>query len=137
GLSDTLTPPRRLTLGDFEGASPRRRLGDFRPRPGLIELGGAGDQEINDNIGEIAHWTVGAHLDREVVDLSPSLQPRIAGPGNSRALRLELLSLRVEEPLQVPNHGVGIEVRAVVELHAATQREGPARGVRLVLHPLL
>jgi hypothetical protein len=52
-----------------------------------------------------------------------------------RLFGIELRRLVIQDLVEVPDHGVGLEVAAVVELHVAAQRDHPARGVALVDFP--
>jgi hypothetical protein len=56
--------------------------------------------------------------------------------GEAHLPRVVVRRLAVQHLADVPHHGVGVEVAAVVELHARPQAEHPARLVRLVHLPL-
>jgi len=48
-----------------------------------------------------------------------------------------LRALAVEIAIKVPDHGIGIEIRAIVEFHAAAQVEDPGLVVSRILLPSL
>ncbi len=125
-------------LGDAERSGARRRRGEFLPvlAGGLVGRG-AGDQEGRHHLREVARRLLGEDRDLVLVDLLPPVDD--AEPNAREGCRVLLVVRRilVEEPLEVPDHRVGGEFRAIVKLHALPQREDPTLSVgRIALEAL-
>jgi hypothetical protein len=112
--------------GEPEWAGARRLGGELVPvLAELLELRRARHQEPQHLVGEERVDDLGLHLDGHVVDL-PVTRDRRQARSDLRGLALvELRCLGVEHLVEVPDHGVGVEGRAVMELHAVAQLEGP------------
>jgi hypothetical protein len=95
----------------------------------------AGDQEPQHLIGKERVDRLGLYLDRHVVDLLVARDRRQARPNLCRLALIELRRILVEDLFEVPDHGVGIERRAVVEFDAGPELEGPQRLVGIVDRP--
>jgi len=64
-------------------------------------------------------------LDSHVVDLAGAAQVRHARSRDADLTGVEVRCILLEHLLDVPDHRVGVEIGAVVELHAGTQLEDP------------
>ena len=67
----------------------------------------------------------GRQLDRHLVDRFRAAQVRHARRGDADLTHVEVRRILLQHLLDVPHHGVGVEVRAVVEFHAGSQLEDP------------
>ena len=134
---DQLGALARHEAGQLERAGARRLRGELVPvLAELLPLGRARHQEPQHLIGEERVDRLGLDLDLHLAGL-PVAGDRRQARAHLRGLALvELRRVLVEDLLQVPDDGVGVEGRAVMELHAVAQREGPQGLVRLVHLPL-
>ena len=93
----------------------------------------------HEQIGEIdrqeAVRLLGGQFHRHVVDLARRGQGRHARCGDADLARVELRRILLEHFFDIPDHGVGIERRAVMEGDAGTQLEGPFLLVGIVDFP--
>ena len=125
--------------GDLEragaGRRQRRNLGPVAPR--LLEGLRRGEQQVDHHGGEVRGHLRGGDLHRLVVYLPVGADDGRAGPGDARALRLELRAVVLVVAVEVPDHRVRVERRAVVELDALAQVEGPELLVGGILLPAL
>ena len=101
--------------------------------PHLLELGGARIEHLCELIGKSRVGVERGHLDGVIVDLAVALQRKEPAAHLCGLLRIELRSGLVIDLLHVPDDRVGIEIRAVVELHAFAELERPP-GLVLVIH---
>ena len=129
----------RRDLGDPERPGAGRRHGrNLEPVvAGLLERGGRSEQQINRHVGEIGHRPCRGDGDGEVVELLVAAHHGNAGARNRRARRLILRARAVEIAIEIPDHGIGVEVRAVMEFHAVAQMEDPDLGVLRSCSPSL
>ena len=102
---------------------------------GLLERSRRGEQHVDELIRKIRCRRLGADRHRHVVDLAVAIHHRHTcahqpGPGS-----LELRAVGLEEPVQVPDHGVRVELGAVVEGDAQAQVEYPGPRVARRLFP--
>ena len=123
----------RLEGRELPRAGARRRLRELVPvLADLLPLRRARHHDPGDLVGQEGVGRLGRDLDRPVVDHLVGGDGGNARAALRRLLRVELRGLFVQQLLEVPDHGVGLEVAAVVELHAVAQGEGPARRIGLV-----
>ena len=129
----------RHHAGDAErpgaGRRQHRHLGPVAP--GLLERGRRGGQDVGHHPREVGRHDGRRQGDRVVVDLLVAGQDRHARAHDADGAGLELRAVLVEDALEVPDHGVGVEIRAVVELHALPQMEDPGLLVVRRLLPFL
>jgi hypothetical protein len=147
GLGDALGIPVALVLhqlgalarhqaGELERAGARRLRRHLVPVLALLlPVGRTGDQEPQHLIGKERVDSLGLYLDRHVVDLLVTRDRGQARPDLRRLALVELRRVLVEDLFEVPDNGVGVEGRAVVELDARPELEGPQRLVALVDRP--
>ena len=91
----------------------------------LLILRGARDQEPEHLVGKEGIDRLGRDLDRAVIDLGVARHRRQAGL-DLRALALvELRRLLVQHLVEIPDHGIGVELAAVVEFDALAQGKAP------------
>ena len=127
----------RHEAGELERAGARRLHGELVPvLAELLPLRRARDQEPQELIREERIDRLGLDLDLHVTGLPVAQQAGQARPHLRRLAGVELRRVLVEDLLEVPDHGIGVERRAVVELHARAQLEGPQRLVGLAHLPL-
>ena len=127
----------RLEFRDLERARARGRLGELGPRSRLLELRRARIEHVGQHVGEVAERPRVGDLDRVVVDLAVARNEGVARLRDSAARRIELLGVLLVVAIEVPDRGVGVEITAVMELHALAQVEDPFRLVVGVLLPSL
>ncbi len=147
GLGNTLGIPVGLVLdqlgalawhqtGELERAGARRLRRELVPvLAELLELRRARHQEPEHLVGEERIDDLGLHLHGHVVDLLVARDRRQARPHLRGLALVELRRLGVEHLVEVPDHGVGVEGRSVVELHTIAQLEGPQGFVAVVDFP--
>ena len=126
----------RHELGQLERSGAGRLAGELVPvLAELFVLRRAGDQEPEHLVGKEGIDRLGGDLDGGIVDLGVARDRRQSGL-DLRALTLvELRRLVVQDLVQVPDHRVGIEVAAVMELDALAQGEAPLGLVLVVDFP--
>ena len=127
----------RLELRDLERARARGRLGELGPGARLLELRRARIEHVGQHVGEVAERPRVGDLDRVVVDLAIARDEGVARLRDRAARRIELLGVLLEVAVEIPDRGVGVEIAAVMELHALAQVEDPFRLVVRVLLPSL
>jgi hypothetical protein len=144
GLGEALGIPVALVLhqlgaltwhqaSELEGTCPRRLRRHLVPVLALLlPVGRAGDQEPQHLIGKERIDRLGLYLHRHVVDLLVARDRRQARANLRRLALVELRRVLVEDLFEVPQDGVCVEGRTVVELHAWPELEGPQRLVGVV-----
>ena len=116
----------RHEAGELERAGAGRLHGELVPvLAELLPLRRARDQEPQELIGKERVDRLGLDLDLHVAGLAVAQQARQARPHLRRLAGVELRRVLVEDLLEVPDHGIGVERRAVMELHAGAQLERP------------
>ncbi len=118
-----------LKLGEF----PRHHLGQTK-RPGaggrqhgdaspiaatLLEGGRRRDEEIDRHKREIGCRLLGGDRNRKRVDLAIAAHQRHPRPAEAGARRIELRTVILEVAIEIPDHGIGVEIRPIMKLHAA------------------
>ena len=101
----------------------------------LLEVGRARDREAVEQRGHDRVDTLGLQLDLVVVDLAIADQRPERGDQHAASGTVEGRRLVVQGPVDAEDHGIGVEVGAVVELHALAQFEDPFRGIGRILVP--
>ena len=133
GVPHQLRPLPRDESREPEGAGARGLGREAIPGAAeLLELRRRGDEEPEKLVGEEAVHRLGGQLHRHRVELPPGGQRGQPRPHLRRLALVELRRLRVHDLLEVPDHRLGVEGRAVVEGHARPQRQRPALAVRRV-----
>ncbi len=128
-----LDPFARHQAGKLERAGARWLRRELVPvLAELLELGRTGNQEPQHLIGEERVDRLGLHLHGHVVELLVACHRRQARPHLRGLALVELRRLGIEHLVEVPDHGVGIEGRTVVELHVGPELECPQRLVGVV-----
>ncbi|MCY1225622.1 hypothetical protein D9M72_378220 [compost metagenome] len=104
------------------------RIGDRGRHRGefLLPLRGRGHEQVGQVVGQERIRLRGDQLDGEVVDLPCRAQRRHARGSHADLAGIELPGGLVQHFADVPNHGVGVERGAVVELDARAQLEYPS-----------
>ena len=118
----------RHDLGDAGTArcrQPARSRPWPTPCPAFSNDVGRREQEVHRHIGEIGRRLGGGDGDGVVIDLLVAAHHGNARPRHRRTRRLKLWAVVVEIAIKIPDHGIGIEIGAVVEFHAAAQMEDP------------
>ena len=125
---------RHLPRAGARGVLGERGPGGLRFRLGVGAFGRVKEllpfrRARHEQIGEIdrqeAVRLLGGQFHRHVVDLARRGQRRHARGGDADLAGVELRRVLLQHLVDVPDHGVGIERRAVVEGDAGTQLEGP------------
>ncbi len=101
----------------------------------LLPLRRAGDQHAGQQIGQEAERILGGDDDGLVVDLLERIHHRHGGAHDRRGRRIVLRRLVVVDAAEVPDHRIGVELRAVMELHALANVADPAQRIGLVGMP--
>jgi len=116
----------RHQLVEPERAGARGLAGHLVPVAAqLVPLRGAADQEPGQLVREQGIHILGGDFDRVVARLAPAGHRRDARAHLGGLLGIVLRRLVAEHLVEVPDHGVGIELGAIMELDAAAQGEGP------------
>ena len=124
---------------ETERPRPRRRQGGHAAPVAPAGLEGLRrcQHDVGDQVRPVRHRPRGGQFHGEVVDLAVGFHHRDAPARDGAARRVELRAVVAEEAIEVPDHRIGIEGRAVMEGHAATQVEAPFLRVVRVLLPAL
>jgi hypothetical protein len=88
-------------------------------------LSRARKEQIGERAREIADRPRVADLDRVIVDLAIADDPRVAGAGKGATGRIGLRRIWLKITIEVPDHRIGVEIAAVVELDPVSQVEDP------------
>ena len=122
--------------GQLERAGAGGGEGELLPAAAeLGELGGGGNQEPEHLVGEQCVDALGRDLHRRCVELAPGGDRRKAWLDLGGLPVVEVRRLRVQHLLEVPDHGIRVERRAVVERHVVAQLEDPVAAVRRITLP--
>ena len=129
----------RHDFGDLERArTGPARSADLAPvLAELLPLRRRRSEDVRHHPREIGRDLRGCQRDGVVVDLLPRGEDRHARTHDAGRRGLELRAVLVEDSLQVPDHGVGVEISAVVEFHAFPEVEYPGLFVVRCLLPAL
>jgi hypothetical protein len=101
----------------------------IRNGPGLLPLRRADHQHGRNHVGEEAERRLRVDRDRAVVDLLIAIEHIDERPNDRRGRRIELRRFLVVEAIEVPDHRVCGQRRAIMERDAVAQRKDPARMV--------
>ena len=136
---DEFEPLARRELRHLPRAGARCVLGKRRPRRLRFRLGVRAFGRVikllplrrarHEQIGQVDRQKtvrlLGGQFHRHVVDLARRGQRRHARGGDADLACIKLRRVLLQNLLDVPDHGVGIERRAVMEGDAGPQLEGP------------
>ena len=101
------------------------RRGALRGVELLLPVRGAGHEQVGQVQRQERVGLAGCQLNRHVVDLAGAAQRGHARGGHADLAGVEVHGLLVEHLADVPYHRIGVEGRAIVELHARAQLEHP------------
>ncbi len=101
----------------------------------LLPVRGAREENVGHVVGDQRVHHAGRELDGVFVDRLVADQRRDARPHLGELLGIELRRLVVQDLVEVPDHGIGVERRAVMELHTLAQLEDPALGIAFDRRP--
>ena len=88
-------------------------------------MGRRGDEQIGQVDGHKRIGLAGGQFHRQVIDFSGTAQGRHARCRNAHLAGIKMNRVFVQHLAHVPDDRIGIQGRAIVELHAWTQLEGP------------
>ena len=124
-----LERPRARSVGGEGGPrllGPLGRIADAGQRVVLLlPVRRRGHEQVGQVDRDEAVRLLGGQLDRVVVDLARRHQVRHAADGDADLVGREVRRLLLEDLLDVPDDGIGLQVGAVMELHALAQLEDP------------
>ena len=136
GVARELHALARHDAVDLERAGARGLQRDLVPVLALLlPIGRAGIEDVGHVVGKQRIDDAGRQFDRVLVDRLVTHEGRDAGAHLGELLGIELGRLVVQDLIEIPDHGVGIEVRTVVEFDALAQLEDPALGVAFDRRP--
>ena len=100
-----------------------------------VPLRGRGHEQVGQVGGQKRVGLAGGQFHRQVVNLAGAAQRGHAGRRHADLAGVELHRVLVQHLAHVPHHCVGVEGRAVMELHTGAQLEHPLGLVLGVHHP--
>ncbi|MGY4412804.1 hypothetical protein ACVWW4_004540 [Bradyrhizobium sp. LB7.1] len=127
----------RHQFRQFEWAGPGGLARELVPiLAELVVLRGARHKKPEHLVGKEGIDRLGGDLHRGIVDLGVACDRGQAGLHLCALPLVELRRLVVEHLVQIPDHRIGIELAAVVKLHALAQDEAPLGLVLVIDFPL-
>ena len=121
---------------ELEGARARRLGREGDPvAADRLELRRAGEQHPRRLEGQQRVGEFGGDLDGEVVDLAVGREGRDAVHHLGDLARVVLRRVLLQDLVQIPDHGIGIEWRSIMKFYALAQLEDPFLGIRRVGMP--
>ena len=119
--------------GDLERTGAGRLLAELRPvLADRVVLRRADHQHAGQQIRQETERIFRRHDDRVVVGLLVGIDHRHRRLDDRRGRRVVVRRFLVIDPVQVPDHRVGVEVGAVMELHPLPHGEDPAQRIGFV-----
>ena len=103
----------------LNGPVPAGALANSAHDPAFSNCAGLDIEHVGQHVREVAERPRRADLDRVIVDLAVAGEEGVARLRHRRAGRVELRRVLLEVAVEVPDRRIGVEIAAVVELHAA------------------